>query len=188
MAHYKIIPNPLPQQVIKLLNKNIFKSFDSECWKWRGRTQQGRGYAIACINNSPYRVSRLLYTLIHNQDPLEYVVRHTCDNPHCVNPHHLILGTQKQNIDDAVIRNRMPKGEQVPFAKLTEVEVIEILQIAPTWSGSWRSLALKYSISYNTLKHLLNRVTWKHLHPPHWEPLIKGRADKSSHKDCGASQ
>jgi hypothetical protein len=75
------------------------------------------------------------------------VVRHSCDNPSCVNPKHLILGTHKDNTQDAVSRGR----NHVPPTKLTAAQVAEILQ---TCDLSHRALATKYGVSRATSSRL----------------------------------
>jgi hypothetical protein len=88
--------------------------------------------------------------------PNRTIVRHTCDNPPCVNPHHLILGTKKQNTGDMMDRGRCGT------AKLTESDVRTIRKLYA--SGKRQvSLAATYDVSRNTISLIVRRKTWKHI-------------------------
>lgn len=79
-----------------------------ECWEWQG-ARRGRGYgAFGVPGGKNVDAHRMSYALAHNLDPLNmpFVVRHTCDNPPCVNPAHLIAGTTQDNVNDMRDRGR----------------------------------------------------------------------------------
>lgn len=85
----------------------------NECWLWTGGTD-GRGYGSLSggSGSSPVKAHRLSYELANGPIPVGLVVRHGCDNPLCVNPAHLEVGTQKENIHDMVVRGRAnPKSQ-----------------------------------------------------------------------------
>src|SRR3546814_9693388 len=95
------------------------------------------------------------------------VVRHSCDNPCCCNPAHLLVGTQSENLRDMVDRGRVPRGYKKPTqtgrlnhqAKLTERDVRAIRA-----SGqSDRALAKRYGVSRNCIRCVLDRATWAHV-------------------------
>ena len=101
-----------------------------ECWEWTGAKRHyghgqirefGAGSRTICA-------SRLAYELFIGPIPHGLVVRHTCDNPGCVNPEHLALGTQADNMRDKVERGRQAKGSRTGQAKLTEREANLIKQ------------------------------------------------------------
>jgi hypothetical protein len=78
---------------------------NGECWEWRGALDPG-GYGRAAINNRTVSAHRTSYVITKGAIPKGLVVRHTCDNPKCVNPLHLELGTIIQNAADMVARGR----------------------------------------------------------------------------------
>jgi DNA invertase Pin-like site-specific DNA recombinase len=86
-------------------------------------------------------------------------VLHRCDTPLCVNYEHLFLGTQSDNLNDAVAKGRVPLGSQHYRAKLTEEDVkrIRVLRGAGTPSTQ---LCQEYGISIQTVWRILHRKTW----------------------------
>mgnify|MGYP000877027575 CR=1 FL=1 len=96
--------------------------------------------------------------------PKGLVVRHTCDNPTCINEDHLIGGTQKQNIKDKYDRGRAPIGEQTLTAKLTEAQAKKILE---SYTGAWgeqTKLAKRFGVKQQAISKLIYGKTWSHLH------------------------
>ena len=75
-----------------------------ECWPWQGATIRGYGHSHA--NYVHYYAHRRSYEMHHGPIPEGMVVRHRCDNPPCVNPAHLQVGTQVDNINDMIDRGR----------------------------------------------------------------------------------
>lgn len=79
------------------------------CHEWTGtRNKQGYGVVCVAINKRPTGIPapRLQWMHCHGEIPAGMVVMHTCDNPCCVNPDHLQLGTQGDNLDDCVAKGR----------------------------------------------------------------------------------
>jgi hypothetical protein len=107
---------------------------------------------------------RIAYKLTKGNIPNNLNVLHTCDNTSCVNPNHLYLGTQKQNAQDAVIRNRYPnrKGEFNPQVKLTKEQVLEI-KATPRVRGSGVVLANKFGVSTTKIAQIRNNKAWSHV-------------------------
>lgn len=75
------------------------------CWEWTGY-RSPNGYGITSFRGRGRPVHRLLYMIKHGPIPPGMDVMHKCDNPPCLNPKHLELGTRRQNIRDSVARNR----------------------------------------------------------------------------------
>ena len=97
---------------------------DDECWNWLGWIKHGKtgGYGLLRIYEPPvsagkfkdHRANRLAWELHHGEAPPEELhVCHDCDNPRCVNPHHLFLGTAKDNQQDKMQKGRYQNGNSV---------------------------------------------------------------------------
>lgn len=80
-----------------------------ECWPW-DKPGHNFGYGSARANGKNDVCHRISYKDCVGPIPKGLVVRHACDNPICCNPNHLDLGTQKDNMDDALIRGRLDRG------------------------------------------------------------------------------
>lgn len=97
--------------------------FTPGCWTWTGQNRAA-DHAYCSIGGQNFLVHRLAYYLHHGVDPGEWLVLHECDNPLCVNPQHLKLGDQKDNMKDASERRRC--GRAIPD-QLGQQEILEAL-------------------------------------------------------------
>ena len=96
----------------------------SGCYNWiAAKTNDGYG---TFKDHKQYRAHRWIYQYLNGPIPKGLVVRHKCHNPSCVNPEHLELGTQQDNIDDRDKARRTARGEKHPQSILTEQDVILI--------------------------------------------------------------
>jgi len=86
-------------------------------------------------------------------------VLHRCDIPSCVNPDHLFVGTQQDNVDDMVAKGRNTKGETVGNSRLTEKDVLAIRAS----SASGAELAKTMGFSEGTVSMVRNKKIWKHI-------------------------
>lgn len=96
-----------------------------ECWNWTG-TKHQYGYGVVVINNKSIRAHRYSYELHKGAIPDGLVVMHSCDNPSCVNPDHLSLGTRLDNNRDAKEKGRNATGERNGQSKLSNSTIEEI--------------------------------------------------------------
>jgi hypothetical protein len=89
------------------------------------------------------------------------LVRHTCDNPPCCNPDHLLLGTPQDNANDMVARGRVriTAGEAHPNAKLTAAAVREIR----TGAADSKELARKFGVHRTLVSLVRRRLSWRHV-------------------------
>lgn len=108
-------------------------------------------------------VFRHVYEQMYGEIPKESVVRHTCDNKLCINPEHLILGTQLDNIKDMIERNRMPRGSNRPNAKITEKEAAEIKLMLLKTDLTQKEIAKNFGVSYCIVKQIKQGRTWRHV-------------------------
>jgi hypothetical protein len=129
-----------------------------DCWPWMG-AQTGDSYGSLWYMEKQHPAHRISYILFNGNVPEGFVVRHTCDNPSCVNPNHLILGTQSDNIIDALKRGRLPNHS------LNETQVLEIKQkIAEgDYYGLYKELADKYNVNRKAIYKIKAGITWKHV-------------------------
>jgi len=112
---------------------------------------------------------RLVYLLANNLVPDDIkglVVRHKCDNPGCINPDHLELGTYQDNVNDMLTRGRAnytgrAVGSKSSMAKITEAIVKSIRHEYKT--ATLADIAAKYNISKSNVAFIVNKKTWKHV-------------------------
>jgi len=117
------------------------------------------GYGALVASGRAYKVHRYAYELLMGSIPAGLLVCHRCDNPRCVNPDHLFLGTDSDNAADKVAKGRAPRGEQIPHAKLTEAAVIQIRS-----SGQPASvLAERFGVTENHVRIVRHGRSWKHV-------------------------
>ena len=115
---------PITQERIEA---KVLRIPEAGCWVWMGSTQV-RGYGEIISNNRKHLAHRASYEAFVGKIPKGMYVCHACDNVACVNPNHLFLGTQKQNLQDMANKGRSTRGVKNPMAKLTEEQVKEIKQ------------------------------------------------------------
>ena len=141
------------------------KKTDS-CWNWKGAKVK-HGYGEFWLNSSLQKAHRIAFRIFKGDIPDGLIVCHTCDNPSCVNPDHLWLGTHAQNTADCVMKNRnwTGNGEANGGAKLNSHQVIEIRARYAVGNVSRTPLAKEYGVSRTTIGKIVNRKKWKFLAP-----------------------
>jgi hypothetical protein len=140
------------------------KKTDDECWEWLGMKDKD-GYGRFKIHYKPYRANRVAYTINNGEIEPGMWILHSCDNPSCVNPKHLRQGTNIENSQDAVDRNRMAHqiGELHGGRKVSEEDVIEIRRLYSDSSIALSVIAEKYNIKISTVNIIATGKTWKHI-------------------------
>lgn len=133
----------------------------SGCWLWTG-TSTKMGYGVIAKNYA----HRLSYRW-HIGEPGKLHVLHRCDNPPCVNPAHLFIGTQQDNNNDKLAKGRAAggsmKGEAHPSRKLSESDVLAIRSEYATGDKNQSRLARKYGVRQGTIWQIVNRNSWRHV-------------------------
>ncbi len=132
------------------------------CWLWIASCDPdgyGRFYHLGGLRRAP----RVSWALTNGSIPKGLCVLHHCDNPPCVNPTHLFLGTNADNTRDAARKGRMHPGESNGSHKLTKEEVLEIREEYAYGDMTQRELADAYGVSQPQISVIVNRKRWKHL-------------------------
>jgi hypothetical protein len=159
----------------------IKKDANSDCWLWQGKIHSA-GYGLLSINGHRQFAHRISYQRTHPNESIEgLVVCHHCDNPPCINPAHLFLGTPKDNIRDMIAKGRnaaavhpsyVPRGADNPQARLTaqQVEEIRRIYITPKLNGkrvagstepfSASGLARRFNVGKSTMWRIIKLLSY----------------------------
>lgn len=139
-----------------------------DCWLWIAGTDKN-GYGLIKLDGRSLRAHRISWMLKNNQlIPNQMFVCHSCDNPSCVNPAHLWLGTAQDNARDRDVKGRHGfgrvgatyRGQDHHQAKLTKEAVLEIRSCK---SKTQRLLAQEYGVSEATISLIKSRKIWTHI-------------------------
>lgn len=141
----------------------------SECWEWTGTKASRLPYGLFRTSkdpaDSPQGAHRVAWRLTYGAIPSEMFVCHRCDNPSCVNPDHLFLGTPADNLVDMRAKGRGPKplrGDANPNAALSEASVRDIRDRVQGGTTQ-TALATEYNVSKQTVSLIVRRLRWKHV-------------------------
>lgn len=154
-------PSPVPRIPVEARFWQKVRRGDG-CWLWTAGTD-GRGYGLIGSRHgaSPLKAHRVAYTLTHGPIPEGMEVCHRCDNPPCVRPDHLFLGTHGDNMRDAAHKHRLASGERRHFAKLTDAAVRSIRTRHATTRQV--DLAAEFGVTPRTIRRVVAGKTWQHL-------------------------
>lgn len=155
------------------------------CWVWTGAKLRG-GYGSFGFNGKPRQTHRVSYELRYGVDPGSLCVCHRCDNPSCVNPEHLFLGTKEDNGRDMVRKGRqnfqkrpetlargdahwhrvhperIVRGSAHKNSKLTDSDVIEIRKLLAEGVVQ-RKIAERFNVTQTVVSLVARRRTWSHV-------------------------
>lgn len=151
--------------------KRVLIDEPEKCWLWLGPVKEkkrGKDYGFFTVGRygKPGSVReyahRMSYRFFKGEIPLGLHILHSCDNPRCVNPDHLSLGTHKENITDAKNKGRMVRGAMHYHAKLTEETVQEIRKLAAA-GVDFDELARGYGVKTPNICNAVYGKTWAHV-------------------------
>lgn len=140
-------------------NQFVFRMGLTGCWLWGGSTTEG-GYGRFRYNGKSCRAHRVAWELTNGPIPTGMEVMHSCDNPPCVNPRHLSLGTVKDNAEDRCRKGRSVnlRGEAHGSSKLTAEQVAEIRKVGNT--KTQRELGRLYGVDFGQIGRILRQECW----------------------------
>ncbi len=147
-------------------NDSIYDCFfnrvdkSGDCWIWLGNIDL-EGYGRVQFNLKTVKAHRFSYEMFVGRIPDGLLVCHHCDNPSCVRPEHLFVGTQKDNHRDCEIKGRHAKGEKNGRAKITKVEAGEIRELYKTGKYTQQKLGFDFGISQGVVSKILLNELWK---------------------------
>lgn len=179
-SRYLQITEKRLSKILSKINRNseVFpksQNAPGQCWLWTGSRDRGYGtYGGRSLGK--FRISRVMWLMKTGDDPKEMLVCHHCDNPPCVNPEHLFLGTHLDNTTDAKLKNRLKPvkeeyrvcGDKSPRAKLTNSQVLEIRQLYRDCSGErgfCQRVGEQLKVSRETIRLIVMGLKWKSLLP-----------------------
>jgi len=143
-------------------NEKFIKLGPDECWIWLAAVNS-KGYGVIRNEDTMWLAHRVAWVFENGPIPDGLDVLHSCDIPPCVNPGHLFLGTNMDNINDMLKKGRSPKGSNRPNAILTEDDVREIRHAYIPYLVTQQQLADKFGVSRGSIQDIINNQTWRHV-------------------------
>lgn len=140
-----------------------------KCWQWQlsDKSKYGKMTITSNKKQTSFSAHRLAYFIYYGVDPIGNIILHSCDNPKCVNPNHLSLGTSQDNSKDMIQKgrglNQFEGGEKHHHARLTAEIVIELRKLFAEGSHSVSELSNKYNIDPSAISRIINRKRWNHI-------------------------
>jgi len=144
---------------LERMEEAVLPVTESGCWLWLGNIDKD-SYGVFWFEGKKYRAHRRLYELTTgNEIDKQMLACHKCDNPMCVNPSHIFIGTCKANLVDARDKGRHFVGSKNGRSKLSEDEALFIL----TCGLSTSFLMDNFNVSKATINMIKRGRTWRHL-------------------------
>lgn len=132
------------------------------CWEWQ-KYIDAQGYGQMQLHGKVVRTHRAAWILLVGEIPKGMFVCHKCDNRKCINPSHLFLGSQADNLKDAAQKGRMRRGGQHGMARLTEREVQEIRMLGKAEGVTHPYIARMFGVTRQAIQSIISRRTWRHI-------------------------
>ena len=139
------------------LEANVTVDSDTGCWNWV-LYKDRQGYGKIQWRGAHRNAHRLSFEVYNGSITEEELVRHTCDNPSCINPAHLLKGTPQENADDMKQRGRSLTGGKHPQATITWDTVRAIRSEAE--DTYLKDIASKYSLSISQTHRIRRNQSW----------------------------
>jgi len=143
------------------MQKEIKYNIDNNnCWNCISHAPSSNGRPSVSRNKKVYLIYRYMYEKKYGEIPKGMVARHICDNPMCINPDHILLGTHNDNVQDCVSKRRHSFGEKNGHTKLREYQVIEIIKDI---EHTRKELAEIYKCKYSNIVDIKLGRRWTYL-------------------------
>jgi hypothetical protein len=158
-----VIPWDEPKFIARFFS-HVDKSDSDGCWWWMG-SKELCGYGVMGVGYRLRRAHRISFCIYHQRNiQPNMVIRHTCDHPACVNPLHLIEGTQAENVADMVERGRSrgksdQYGEKNSYAKLTR-EKVRLIKNMLRDGFTQSSIGKLFGVCQGCIHKIANGETW----------------------------
>ena len=130
-----------------------------DCWQWAACKEKD-GYGHFGRDGKMRRAHRLSWQFTYGDIPEGMCVLHRCDNPGCVNPSHLFLGTHADNMHDAAQKGRLAHGEENGRHKLTGEDVLEIRELLAKGALTQQNIADEFGVSQAHVSYIKHGKTW----------------------------
>lgn len=132
----------------------------SGCWEWQGKKNKNTGRGQINPSKGVHTsAARVAYAAFVAPIPGKMLVCHRCDNPGCVNPNHLFVGSNDDNMADMVSKGRQVHGERSPFAKLTP-DTVRAIRASQEPTGD---IAKRMGLNWKTVSAARSGKTWRHV-------------------------
>jgi len=154
------------RHILKRIIYSVTISDFEKCWEWK-RFINKDGYGTFTLNKKSRLVHRVMYFLFHGEFDNNLSVCHKWDNPKCVNPNHLFLGTRSDNMKDCFNKGRSNikvvsfKGETNPMSKITRFQAMKIRKMAQSGEVTQRTIADYFGISQAHVSLIKLGKLWK---------------------------
>lgn len=145
--------------VLLRFEKHVEIDYGDNCWTWSGKRNK-KGYGGLWINKNPELVHRISWIIFRGPIPKGMCVLHSCDNPPCVRPNHLFLGTKTNNSEDMVSKGRQASGERNGRAKLSKEKASLIKNLYLTSEFTQRQLAERFEVCKATIGQVVRGERW----------------------------
>lgn len=147
--------------------KKVDKKGKDECWNWKGAIINKSGYGRFDSNKFGVIVyaHRYSYELVNGKLSKGMCALHKCDNPGCVNPNHLFVGTMKDNTQDCIKKGRHIStfGENNPISKLNNKEVLKIVCLYKSNRYTVKELGRMFGVTRFNIYAILNGKIWNRI-------------------------
>lgn len=139
--------------------EKVIRSGPEDCWLWQAGKEYGYGRIGTGVGGGRILAHRASWEMHFGRVPEDLFVLHRCDVKLCVNPNHLFLGTNMDNVLDKVAKGRAARGEKSGLALLTERKVLEIVRLR-TIGYTPLALAVKFGVKRAVIYTVINGVAW----------------------------
>lgn len=137
-----------------------FNVTPSGCFELVGN-QDKDGYGHLSYRNKSIAAHRLSWILRYGEIPFGLQVCHKCDNPKCINPMHLFLGTTQDNTSDRHNKERDARGKKQAFTKLSETDVIQMREDYFQKGKTLKTISKKFGVCSATAREAIQGINWK---------------------------